>query len=222
MGRVPRLYNPITEEILLLPKGGTYHLSSHTSLGNCSICNSELLIYQLPDNRKYPLCAWCYNHPQEDIWGPAPYPIISNSSNRSASALCHEAPLGDLHPINYARSICSLKHESELFYETGEYHKNNVAEKGKGKGGKGSNGGGSSGGGGGGGNSVIQFSAGGVLILEPSLAASSEKTNRFISTRSELSFTLPKAIEKVELLPVENTYRPIQVLEKKKREKKKQ
>lgn len=212
---MPRLYNPITEEILLLPKGGTYHLSSHTKLGKCKICQSELIIYQLSDHRKYPLCAWCYNHPQEDIWGPAPYPITSSSSStRSASSICYEAPLGDLHPINYDLSICSLINENELLYESkGEYHKIiekeevNTKNNGKTNNGKNITKNISSGGGVYGSN---QLSSGGVLILEPTLSLDSNII-RFISTRSEVSFTLPRAIDKVELLSVENFTRSIKV-----------
>ena len=184
--RPPRLYNPCTEDVWLLPVGGGYRL--HIPEGRrCPVCNFEVLLYVLPDHRTFPLCVYCFNNPRPKEWGYQPPPLQSSfnrgggetrgrrgvdksisSAGVGFNAGCLECPLGDRHPIIHEVAVCGDA---------------------SGNGGKGRH--------------------GGVFIAElavPGLGvAGSSQGRRLISTRSSTTIDLPPAVKKIRLLNDDET-----------------
>eukprot|EP00957_Ditylum_brightwellii_P063009 4781968-Ditylum_brightwellii.AAC.1 len=70
-GPPPRLYNKYTETVYPLPAGGV--IKQWTGR-KCSApdCNFELCLYSVgAPPRTFPLCPYCFNHPQKE-WGKIP------------------------------------------------------------------------------------------------------------------------------------------------------
>ncbi len=196
--RPPRLYNPVTEDVWLLPVGGAYRC--HPQQGRrCPVCRFELLLYILPDNRTFPLCVACFNRPQPDEWGYQPPPPLRGSfaggsggsgggrgtgngrGTQSSQQMglgfnfgCLECPLGDRHPIIHELAVCGDASAS----------------------------------GGGGGRGM---GGGGVFLAEPSAPglgpAGSSQGRRLISTRSSVTVDLPRAVKKLRVLSDDETAR---------------
>lgn len=93
-----RLYNNQTQDVLMLPAGGTVRV-----LGGrrCPICRFEIMTYLTPDGRGFPLCPYCFNHPLPDQHGPGAAPMA-----RGGTGGCYESPLGDGHPLIEEVAVC--------------------------------------------------------------------------------------------------------------------
>ena len=64
--RPPRLYNPLTEDLYIMPLGGS--IVPYKSL-TCPLCNFELSLYKL-GQKSYPLCPNCYCNPPDGMREP--------------------------------------------------------------------------------------------------------------------------------------------------------
>ena len=87
--RPPKLYNPLTEEIYVMPLGGA--IKQYKSL-TCPICNFELSLYSL-GHKSFPLCPNCYCNPPEGMSEPE-------------KGVCTTCPMDDTHPIIESLKVC--------------------------------------------------------------------------------------------------------------------
>ena len=100
----PRLHDPRTGEMWLLPLGGSFKAYNER---RCPLCDFELLLFTVSgrgrgsSTRAYPLCPYCYNHPPIGEKSPAA------AVDEAPGTRCSRCPHPEEHPIVSELSVCT-------------------------------------------------------------------------------------------------------------------
>eukprot|EP00617_Octactis_speculum_P002588 CAMPEP_0185785548 /NCGR_PEP_ID=MMETSP1174-20130828/130235_1 /TAXON_ID=35687 /ORGANISM="Dictyocha speculum, Strain CCMP1381" /LENGTH=189 /DNA_ID=CAMNT_0028477683 /DNA_START=39 /DNA_END=608 /DNA_ORIENTATION=- len=78
-------------------------MALNSGRNRCPVCRFETVLFVSDDDRAFPLCPYCFNHPRDE-WG-GDTQVVPNPKNMHTQL--RHCPMGDGHPLVVSLSVCA-------------------------------------------------------------------------------------------------------------------